>query len=128
MGKLLIRLDDFFTGIVSALVLNERNTFIFNQKFEEKMANVFTEFDKFSQENGYEMAFRIRLHPFHNDSIVAYKGILGAEQKGLISINSREQVITIKVNKETADELLKVIPGGKLFSKLPEKIIGILLD
>ncbi len=118
--------DDFFTGLFAALVSKGIPVIsIRNERFEEALAPVFDKLKALAVGQGLDLRFRIRLHPFHNDSTTVRDAIYNAAQSGLISLDNPEyQDIRFKISDTQALKMLEDIPGGKeLFLDLAESFI-----
>jgi len=116
-----ITTDDFFTGLFAALVFNgKKGLSIRNERFDRSLVPVFQKLQELAPSKGLDIQFRIRLHPFHGDSITVRTAIYSAAQHGLISLDNPEyQDIQFKIDKEQANQILGNVPGGKdLFLEL----------
>jgi hypothetical protein len=114
-------IDDFFAGLFAALVFNGRKGLsLRNENFDSSLVPVFEKLQQLAPSKGLDIQFRIRVHPFHGDSITIRGGIYSAAQHGLISLDNPEyQDIQFKFDKEQADQILENVPGGKgLFLEL----------
>lgn len=117
---------DFFSGIFTVLALDDYEILLHNQRFEEDVVKIFEAFKIYAGQNGFELPFRIRLHPFHKDSETIHNGILSAMQRGIITLDSpRNEKIRIKLTKDEATAILDDMPGGKLFVSFAKRIIEI---
>jgi hypothetical protein len=114
-------IDDFFAGLFAALVFNGRKGLsLRNECFDSSLVPVFEKLQQLAPSKDLDIQFRIRLHPFHGDSITVRDGIYSAAQHGLISLDNPEyQDIQFKIDKEQAAQILEDVPGGKdLFLEL----------
>ena len=117
---------DFFSGIFAALVVEDFKSLLYNKAFEEDIAKLFQEFKVYAEQNGFEVLFRIQLHPFHGDSETIHQGILQAMQMGIITLDSPgNRIIRMKLTKDQAIAILNDITGGKLFTNFVLRIIDI---
>lgn len=119
---------DFFSGIFAVFSLKGYKILLFNKAFEEAMAKTFQEFTEYANQEGVELRFRIRLHPFHNDSETIHSGLLGAVQRRIISFDSPgNEIIRIKLTKDEASAILNTVTEGRLFVGFADRIIEIFL-
>jgi len=119
---------DFFTGIFAALAMEGFQRLLYNKAFDEDVEKIFQEFADYAKQNGFEMRFCIKLHPFHRDSIVARTNVLSAVQRGVIHFDGTRPYSTIKIDltREQAKKILEDAPWGKLFLVFSLKIVDIM--
>lgn len=118
---------DFFDGIFAALTLRNYTTVLFNQALEEAIDTIFQEFKDCAEQRGFDLRFRIRLHPVHGDSETIHRGILRAAQMGIISLDSPgNRIIRIRLTQDMANAILSNLAAGTLFIELTDRIIDIL--
>jgi len=119
---------DFFTGLFAALALKSSPGISMREgRLDRAIAPVFEEFLKRSVAENLDVQFRIRLHPFHQDSIIVRNAICDAAQRYLISLDNPEfQDIRLKLTKDEANEILSTLPGSKeLFLKLADRFLDV---
>ena len=112
---------DFFTGLFSALVLRGENVISLEGGYLDEAVNKsFRKLTDLSEKQGIVLSFRIRLHPIHGDSVIVREEILGAMQRGLITLDAPEnKVMRIRLTEDEADALLEEIAGDReLFMRL----------
>jgi hypothetical protein len=118
--------DDFFLGLFAALVSKGQTSIsIRDDHFDKSVAEVFNKLLESSSKWGLDIRFRIRLHKFHDDSILIRNAVYSAAQRGLISLDNPEyQDIRFKIKPEQANQILQSVPGGKeLFSELADDFL-----
>lgn len=96
--------------------------------FEKNAEKIFQEFQPLAEKNGFEVTFRIRLHPFHNDSATVRDAVLAAIQRGAMHFEGRKHdIIKIDFTKSWAEQILNENSWGKLFRDFSPRIVAILL-
>jgi hypothetical protein len=116
---------DFFTGLFAALTLRGSSVIsVREQRLERALAPVFEEFMKRATSENLDVRFRIRLHPFHQDSITVRNAICHAAQRDLIGFDNPEyQEIRLKLTKDEAERILATLPTKELFLTAADKFI-----
>lgn len=122
-----LTIEDFFTGILSAISLKDLGVISLRQdRFDKALAEAFESLKVEAAKLKLDLRFRIKLHTFHGDSQTIRNGISGAAQRDLISLDNPEyQKLRLKISREEADSYLSSIPGGHgLFIGLAEKFLN----
>ncbi|MDO8559099.1 MAG: hypothetical protein Q7R84_02100 [bacterium] len=115
---------DFFTGLFYALVLRgEKVISLEGGYFDEAVDRSFRKLMDLSEKQGIEVSFRIRLHPIYGDSVIIRQEILGAMQRGLVTLDAPgNKVMRIRLTEDEAVALLEEIAGGReLFMRLTDE-------
>jgi hypothetical protein len=118
--------DDFFTGFFASLAVKRYETVSrADQTFDRALAEAFNNFRETAEKEHIQVAFRIRLHPIHCDSIAVRDGIAMAVRRDLISLdNPVYQTIRVKLSKDEGDKILQELPGGEnLFGQLVDTFL-----
>jgi hypothetical protein len=117
--------DDFFTGLFAALTLKGPPVISGRgRRLDKALALTFEEFRKLAAAENLDVQFRIRLHPFHQDSITVKNEICHAAQQNLISLDNPEyQEIRLKLTKDEAEEILATFPTKELFLTTADKFL-----
>jgi hypothetical protein len=116
--------DDFFTGLFSALALKDWSVIsLRGDRFDAAVARVFSVLERIAKKDGYDLRFRVRLHPLHSDSSTVRDSVTSAVKRDLISLdNPVFQDIRLKMTKTEARGYLSTLPGGEvLFSGLADE-------
>lgn len=113
MQSLLI--DDFFTGLFSALAARGLSNYtVRGELFDHAVEEVSRRLIDRSKDYGVKIRFRIRTHAVHKDSEVVRDALASAAQRGVISLDNPEFVdMRIKLSRESALKNLKELPGGE---------------
>lgn len=117
--------DDFFTGLFAALTLKGPPVISGRgRRLDKALALTFDEFRKLAAAENLDVQFRIRLHPFHQDSVTVKNEISYAAQQNLISLDNPEyQEIRLKLTKDEAEEVLATLPTRELFLATADKFL-----
>lgn len=108
--------DDFFTGLLAALALrNYQTVSIRNGRLDRALAQVFLELERWTEQQGIDVDFRIRVHPVHGDSKTARGAVIRAVQRGLVGFDSPElQDVRLRIEPAEARVVLGRLAGGRL--------------
>lgn len=117
--------DDFFTGLFAALALKGSSVISARERrLDRALALTFEEFLGRAAGEKLDVQFRIRLHPFHQDSLTVRNEICHAAQRDLISLDNPEyQEIRLKLTKDDAEEILATFPSRELFLTIADKFL-----
>ena len=118
--------DDFFTGFLAALALRGRATLSLRKdRFDKAVAHTFSLLLSIASENNLNLRFRIRLHPYHQDSQTLRDAITSAVQRDLISLDNPEyQDLRLKIAPNDAEFYLRDLPGGQdLYLSLVDRFL-----
>lgn len=118
--------DDFFTGFLAALARRGHPTLSLRKdRFDKAVAHAFDHLLSNASKNNLNLRFRIRLHPYHQDSQTLRDAITSAVQRDLISLDNPEyQDLRLKIAPDDADFYLKDLPGGEdLYLSLVDRFL-----
>lgn len=121
-----VTLNDFLSGLLAALAIKGQEVLSLRQgRADRALAMVFEEFHKSAIDENLDVQFRIRLHPFHRDSISMRKAIFKAAQRDLISFDNPEfQDIRLKLTKDEANKVLSGLPiNREHFLEIAERFL-----
>ena len=104
-----IYISDFMRGLMAALAL--RGIKVLPNE-EVSLSKAFSRaYQKLEQENQFNIRFRIKLNPIHQDSLAAIDGLYHLAKMKVISSDS--EFIYLKIQGEEALSLFNSIPGDK---------------
>ena len=110
-----LTMDDFITGLFSALSQEGVRTLSLGvNRIDSILGTLFPEIRKEVENRGLKVAFRIRPHPIHGDSMTLREAILSALQRGIVTIDapSSPPIMRIHIDPESAHFFFEFLPGS----------------
>jgi hypothetical protein len=109
--------SDLLTGIVANLAARGVRSFsIHGVTFDRAFHAAYLELKRAAEEQGSEVAFRVRLHPIHGDSETAQEALYGALSGRILTTDSPPSGLArIAISAEEAPIYGGRLPGGLAF-------------
>jgi len=122
-----LHLTDIVDGLVAVFALKGiRSISAADDRIDQSMQQIFPSIERLAEERGLEVLFRIHLHPLHGDSSAVQDALFSTTQMGFITWDSPgERDMRIKITPESAEALLKQLPGGRrMYEVLAEAFLN----
>lgn len=119
-----ITADDFFTGLMAALAVRNKNRFsLRGQVFYQAIETAYKRLRVLAPTYEAKVPFRIILDPIHRDSAQIRETLTRAAQRNLVSLDNPEfQDVRLKISAEEAQTVLAHLPGSPdLYSELAQE-------